>query len=101
MNRKYRSHNWDRLIPEWSDSGLSVYAFCKNRDIPQSAMYSALRKRNSTPVFVPVSISPEPEHDPISKGSITVCVGSATIKVEHGFDPELFKTLYLALVDIC
>ena len=64
MDKKYRSHNSDRLIPEWKDSGLSVYAFCKSKGIRQNAMYAALKKRNSTPVFVPVSFSPDTEPDP-------------------------------------
>lgn len=105
MTKQHRKHNWDRLIPEWKASGLSVYSFCRSKCIRPNAMYAALKRRNTTQVFVPVSITPEaePEKKPNSgsKGTITVSIGSAIITVEDGFDPELFRSVYQALRDVC
>ena len=105
MNKQHRKHNWDRLIPEWKASGLSVYSFCRSKGIRPNAMYAALKRRNTTQLFVPVSITPEAEPeknpDPRAKGTITISIGSATITVEDGFNPELFRSVYQALRDVC
>ena len=99
MNKQHRKHNWDRLIPEWKASGLSVYSFCKSKGIRANSMYAALKRRNPSQVFVPVSITPDPV--PKAKGTITVSIGSATIRLENGFNPELFQSVYQALRDVC
>ena len=103
MNKKHRKHNWDRLIPEWKASGLSVYSFCRSKGIHANSMYAALKRRKTAPVFVPVSVTTEAEAkpDPLSYGTITVSIGSATITVENGFDPELFRSVYQTLRDVC
>ena len=68
-------------------------------------MYAALKRRNTPQVFVPVSITPEVEPekktDSGSKGTITISIGSAIITVEDGFNPELFRSVYQALRDVC
>lgn len=103
MIKKYCKHDWDRLIPEWKASGLSVYSFCRSKGIQDSSMYAALKRRTTSPVFVPVSVTQEKAASAIPGlcGTITVSVGSATITVDSGFNPDLFRLVYQTLRDVC
>ena len=40
MRRKHRSETqWQKIINNWQDSGLSVSQFCREKKVPTSAFY--------------------------------------------------------------
>jgi transposase-like protein len=61
-----RERHWRELVSAWRASGLSVRAFCSERQVKEPAFYAwrrELQKRaaaNAPPSFVPVTVVPTP-----------------------------------------
>ncbi len=68
MSRTDRSAHWSRLISEQKQSGESVAAFCRRREVSVPSFYQWRRKLNRVDVesstdvssFVPVSVMNSP-----------------------------------------
>ena len=73
-----REQYWRSLLGEWRQSGLTVYAFCKDRDLQKTTFYYWQRKLGfatpaRTAAFVPLTVTGEP--------LVEVVLGPVTLKL--------------------
>lgn len=76
-----REQYWRSLLGEWQQSGQTVYAFCKHRDLQKTTFYYWQRKLGfvaskvalAPPAFVPLTVSGEP--------LVEVVLGPVTLKL--------------------
>lgn len=76
-----REQHWRTLLGEWRQSGLTVSAFCKQRDLQQANFYYWQRKLGFTaskdtsapPAFVPLTVTSEP--------MVEITLGPLTLKL--------------------
>jgi len=74
-----REQFWRSLLSEWEQSGQTVYAFCKHRDLQKTTFYYWQRKlgfvaskvASAPPAFVSLTITGEPMAE-ITFGSLTL-----------------------------
>lgn len=94
----------EQLIDDFKASGLSMAKFCKQHDIPSSTFSGWLRtaKKKSasekTVKFVEVTVPAERVAE--DSASITVEYKDIKISVSDTFEPELFKTMLKAVMEI-
>jgi hypothetical protein len=97
---------WRRMVREWRASGLSVRAFCKQRDVPQASFYGwrrTLAERDAEPrPFVPVHVVPD---EKAVEGDGTPASGlelrlphDRVVRIGQGFDAGTLQRL-LALLE--
>jgi transposase-like protein len=101
-NRDVNSQEWDSLIKEYLESGLSVAQWCQGRGFSKSKLYRQLRKRrnnNTKSQSVQfISLKAEPEDE---RSHIKVKIGRAEILVSDRFDNSLFREVAKALITLC
>ena len=104
--REYRLKKWADIIAEQRKSGLSIKAFCTDRDLSQHAFFYWLRllrteiskekplvQAVAAPAFVPLS-SAEPHI--VAADKLSLHYGAFQIDVEMHTSPELLqKTLQI------
>ena len=104
--REYRLKKWADIIAEQRKSGLSIKAFCTDRDLSQHAFFYWLRLLRAeiskekplapavtAPAFVPLS-SAEPHI--VAADKLSLHYGAFQIDVEMRTSPELLqKTLQI------
>ena len=104
--REYRLKKWADIIAEQRKSGLSIKAFCTDRDLIQHAFFYWLRllraeiskekplvQAVAAPAFVPLS-SAEPHI--VAADKLSLHYGAFQIDVEMRTSPELLqKTLQI------
>ncbi|EYE87199.1 hypothetical protein Q428_14640 [Fervidicella metallireducens AeB] len=100
IRQRQNNLNWDELIQNFQESGLSAPKWCKENGIKLSQLRWQLKKRktfnNEEIQWVqlketPVSIS----------NSITVKIGNAEVVVSEGFNVELFSAVAKTLSSLC
>jgi transposase-like protein len=97
---------WRQAVAEWQQSGLSVTAFCQQRQLQIQAFFRwrkllALRDRPAPPaeatttssaLFVPVQLRPQPPSCPEPPFEV-VLAGGRLLRVRAGFDPASLRLL--------
>jgi len=101
-NRDIKSQEWDCLIKEYCESGLSAARWCQNKGYSKSQLYRQLRKRKiSNPKSQGiqwVSLKSEPENE---QSYIKIKIGCAEITVHDRFNNSLFSEIAKALIALC
>lgn len=96
---KQRKYNWQTLFEEQEINGLTVVAFCKERNIHPQTFYSRrykLRKRNQ-----PDDVAKEGDFMTVKRvaassdiqGAITVRCGEVSIHIPANFDIDQLTAL--------
>lgn len=97
MTRKERRENWQRLINEQCESGLSGAAFCRQHGIaPSTFTYWKRRLHTNTPIEGFVEIL----SDSASRTSSGIRIRldeRVSIEVDQGFDLHTFCAVFDAL----
>ena len=104
MTNPILAAQWRERFDEFARSGLSVERFCAARGVSEYKFYYWRRKlaqapagshRQSSVNWLAVSVrSGLPQQGPTG---LTVRIGSASIDVTAGFDPQLLRQIALAL----
>ena len=101
-NRDINSQEWDFLIKEYCESGLSAARWCQDKGYSKSQLYWQLRKRRSSnpksQSIQWVSLKSEPKNE---QNYIKVKIGCAEITVYDSFNNSLFNEVAKALIAIC
>jgi transposase-like protein len=90
---------WRGLVSEQAGSGKSVAAFCREREVPASQMFSWKKRfrEAASAKFVEVAVKPQPETAPAAAGRgspIEVRLnGGRSLVVEPGFNANHFRAL--------
>ena len=89
--------DWKQLIDLQKEGGLSIAAFCKQKNIPTSNFYKYRNKLNlnkSSDVFVKAErISPQPLLSP----QLVLTYGESQLTVTHDCSPSWLADLIKAL----
>jgi len=94
---------WRGRVSEQMDSGKSVSAFCRERGVPASQMFSWKKRFREAEAakFVEVAMKPAVETTPpppILRSAIEVRLkGGRSLVVEPGFDADHLRTLLMVL----
>ena len=94
---------WRGLVSEQVESGKSVAAFCRERGVPASQMFSWKRRfrESEAAEFVEVSVKPVPETAQVAvkrSGAIEVRLSRGrSLVVEPGFDAHHLRALLSVL----
>lgn len=96
-----REHYWRSLLGEWQQSGQTVYAFCKHRDLQKTTFYywqrklgfAASKAESASPVFVPLTVTGEPMAE--------ITVGSLTLKLPLAANREQIHSWLAAVRSSC
>ena len=94
---------WRGLVSEQAGSGKSVAAFCREREVPASQMFSWKKRfREATAAkFVEVAVKPQLETSPgvPARGSAIEIrlVGGRSLVVEPGFNGNHLRALLAVL----
>jgi hypothetical protein len=101
-SRAEREAFWRRQFDDWRRSGQTITAFCRDRDLTESAFHLWKRElrlqtkprhaktaalRPIAPQFVPVSVAVLPA------SALTLDVNGATLRIEPGADEALLRTV--------
>ncbi len=101
-SREVNSQEWESLIKEYLESGLSAARWCQDKGYSKSKLYWQLRKRrcsNSKSQGVQwISLKSEPEDE---RSDIKVKIGHAEIIVSDRFNNSLFSEVAKALIALC
>ena len=101
-NRNVSIREWDCLIKEYCESGLSAARWCRDKGYSKSQLYWQLRKRRiSNPKSQSiqwVSLKSEPKNE---QNYIKVKIGCAEIIVHDSFNNSLFSEVAKALIALC
>jgi hypothetical protein len=117
---KAKEHFWRQAIGQWRRSGLSVRAFCGERDLSEPAFYAwrrTLARRDQAagkgrttirpardgqeqngskpPAFLPIQVVPG--GTPATTGIEIVLRGGDVVRVALGFDPATLRQLLAVL----
>ena len=97
---KERAALWSGLIAEQRSSGISQAAWCRERNLSFNTFCNwrtRLNKEAASGGWASVSLDLAPE----LRNSITVRVGTATVDLCSGFDPEPLREVVDALEPRC
>jgi len=101
-NRNVNNQEWDSLIKEYQESGLSLAKWCQDKGYSKSKLYWQLRKRrnsNSKSQSVQwMSLKSEPKDE---RSDIKVKIGHAEIIVSDRINNSLFSEVAKALIALC
>ena len=101
-NQNVSGREWDCLIKEYRESGLSAARGCRDKGYSKSQFYWQLRKRknsNSKSQSIQwVSLKSEPKAE---QSYIKVKIGHAEIIVPDRFNNSLFSEVAKALIALC
>jgi transposase-like protein len=105
MTNQTLAAQWRHRFNEFARSGLSVERFCAAHNVSEYKFYYWRRKLSAAEAssqagsgsnWLAVSVRPaSSQHD--AQTGLTVHVGSASIDVTAGFDPQLLRQIALAL----
>ena len=109
MNETTTKPNWNLLLEEYDNSGMSARAFALSKDIKPASFHWQLRKRanhaakdvmanTDTPVFIPVVTKETSFH---SKSKISIIINDVSINIEPGFSPQLLAEVVQVLKSTC
>jgi len=105
-NRDANSREWDSLIKEYLESGLSAAKWCQNKGYSKSQLYWQLRKRKNSNLKSQsvqwISLKSELKGEPKDEQSyIKVKIGHAEIIVSDRYNNSLFSEVAKALIALC
>jgi hypothetical protein len=94
-----REQYWRDLVSEWRASGVSVRAFCLQRQVKEASFYSWRREiasgdepaASSSPAFVPVTVRP-------AMSTVEVRCPSGHVVTVTNADRDTLRHLFAALV---
>lgn len=114
IKNKIRQEQWEKLITERQNSGLTIIDWCKKNNISCHAYYYWLRKLrkkacnhilSSIPeqkepqiAFAKVDLQPQ---QTIPAGPVIIHLPSATIEVYNGANTQIIDAVLMALKNIC
>jgi len=91
MRRQYTAEDREKFLGDLKATGLPVKELAERLGVSVSAAYSWVKRAQepvaTTPRFARV----------VTKSTIVVCVGAASIEVNPGFDPGLLRSVVEAL----
>ena len=109
IRTKVRMAQWQDIIKECKESGMTVAEFCEDRNISWHAYYYWLRKIREY-ITQPQSTETEfvqlpqpaavPAPVPVSSGTITIHVGRMSVEVEGNVNKASLKTVLTALQEM-
>ncbi len=98
---KQKRQEWISRIDAWRTSGLSARAFASREGVSVSSLFAWSRRLSGEagPRFLRVVPTRQAEVTelPASPASLVIAVGSATIRVDAGFDASLLSQVVRAL----
>jgi hypothetical protein len=104
--RSAREQHWRGIFSDWKASGLSISAFCRNRDVAEASFYywrrelGARGRRVGQDAAAPMSVT-EPAFVPVrvvAAEPIEVVVRSGQVlRVGTAFDPAHLRAVVAAL----
>lgn len=106
VRTQVRMAQWQNIIKECRESGMSVSEFCEERSISSHAYYYWLRKireyiteADTSPKFVqlPAAAKPSP---PSQTGSITIRAGGLAVEVEGNVNHDALKAVLMVIKEI-
>ena len=107
IRTRVRMAQWQSIIKECKESGMTVAEFCEDRNISWHAYYYWLRKirefitqpQSSETEFVQLP-SPMEAAAPTNPGTITVRIGGIAVEVEGNVNKASLKTVLKVLQEI-
>lgn len=93
--RAISGEQWRRIISEQPASGLSIAAFCRQRQLSEASFFAWRRKLTDTARFAEVQIAPEPA--PESSGIEVRLSNGRSVVVRAGFDRRTLLDLLATL----
>ena len=92
IRKQVRLSQWNEMVREREESGLSIREFCAGKSISPKTYYYRLRKlreaaiETSTPEIVQVDIP-----EPFNPGGIIIRTNAATIEITGNANPETVR----------
>jgi hypothetical protein len=107
MKRDQRQNEWAKRIVAYKASGLTMAAWCSANQVTLEQLKYWTRKLKqpsssdfvSSASFIPVTVAEQAA--PHIPSSLVVHVGSASIILQKGFDPQLLREAVEALRASC
>ena len=107
IRTRVRMAQWQSIIKECKESGMTVAEFCEDRNISWHAYYYWLRKirdyitqpQSSETVFVQLP-SPVEVASPANPGTITIRIGGVAVEVEGNVNRASLKNVLKVLQEI-
>ena len=106
MPRRLGASEWESLIAEYRQSGLSQKEFVAKHDVSLSTLQFWLYKQskrksvsdsNSSPAFVPIEVVASAAPKARAGGAVEIAVDGLTLRVAVGTDPKWLAQLLRAL----
>lgn len=106
--KEQRQREWGARVTDFKASGMTMPAWCLANQVNLNQMkywnrnlkkVTSSLSRPTKAHFVPLSVSAE--HSTAEAPSLVVQVGSASIGLQKGFDPELLREVVEALSPSC
>lgn len=93
---------WREVVAEWRRSGLSMAAFCRERELVPTTFYTWRRRvepANGDEAFVPVHVvaSSGPDDERCEPSLEVVVAGGRRVMVREDFDSETLQRVIMAL----
>lgn len=105
MTREQRRQAWIARITDYKSSGLTMSAWCTANQFKLDQLKYWLRKTKETSSSVsatpstrwmPLTVVSQPDTI-VSKSSLVVRIGQASVELRAGFDPQLLREIVDAL----
>lgn len=98
MNARLSKQQWQTLLDQQEDSGLSVAAFCRDNNLNAKNFYNqrsnrARRASGQAQPFVRAQLKPQFR----DVGEITLSVGKSQLHIPAGVSPQWLADLMVAL----
>lgn len=93
--------NWDELIQNFQESGLSAPKWCKENGIKLSKLRWQLKKKNKVNSNEEIQWVQLKEKSISLSNTITVKIGNAEVLISEGFNAELFSAVAKTLISLC
>ena len=102
MAKKYTSEEWEQMLIDYKNSGMTAKAWCISRNIKERAMYY-WRKRLNT-------VSKEPEWGSLQLGNhlyktksptITLKIRDFKLEIACGFDKATLEDVLKVVMQLC
>ena len=106
VRTQVRMAQWQNIIKECRESGMTVSEFCEERSISSHAYYYWLRKireyiteADTSPKFVQLLAAAKPS-PPSQTGSITIRAGGLEVEVEGNVNRASLKNILKVLQEM-
>jgi hypothetical protein len=103
QRRSSKERFWRQMVRQWRSSGLSIRAFCANRQVSQPSFYAwrrTIAQRDAeTTRFLPVQVVPDeqPAGDASGNGLELHLGAGRVLRISPGFDEATLRRLLTLL----